>query len=67
MAAVELTAEIREQRPGAPAEVAAGARGAGVLVRPLGSGVAASPPLVVEQEHLEQLADGYRAGLDRLG
>jgi putrescine---pyruvate transaminase len=67
MAAVELTAEIREQRPGAPAEVAAGARGAGVLVRPLGSGVAASPPLTATPAHFALVADAVRAGLDTLG
>ena len=30
------------------------------------SSVAVSPPLIVEQEHLEQLADGFRAGLERV-
>jgi adenosylmethionine-8-amino-7-oxononanoate aminotransferase len=48
------------------AKVAQGAREAGVLIRPLLGAVAVSPPLIVEQEHLQQLADGIRAGLDRL-
>ena len=46
------------------AKVAAGAREAGVLVRPLLGGVAMSPPLICEQEHIELIADGIRAGLD---
>ena len=52
--------------PAAVNKLAAGAREAGVLVRPLLGAVAVSPPLVVEREHLEELAAGIRAGLDRL-
>ena len=37
-----------------------------MLVRPLLGCVAVSPPLVVEREHLEELAAGIRAGLERL-
>ena len=48
----------------AVATVAQGAREAGVLLRPLLGALAVSPPLIVEREHLEQIADGYRAGLD---
>jgi putrescine---pyruvate transaminase len=48
------------------AKVAAGAREAGVLLRPLLGALAVSPPLIVEQEHIDQMADGFRAGLDRL-
>ena len=44
------------------AKVAQGAREAGVLVRPLLGSIAVSPPLTVEREHLQQLADGIRAG-----
>jgi adenosylmethionine-8-amino-7-oxononanoate aminotransferase len=46
--------------------VAEGAREAGVLVRGLLGSVAVSPPLVVEREHLSEIADGIRAGLDRV-
>jgi adenosylmethionine-8-amino-7-oxononanoate aminotransferase len=67
MAAVELTPEVLEQRPGAPAEVAAGARGAGVLVRPLGAGVAASPPLTATPAHFALIGEAVKAGLDALG
>jgi putrescine---pyruvate transaminase len=42
----------------------AGARKAGVLVRPLLGGVAVSPPLICEQEHIDLLAQAIKAGLD---
>ena len=44
-----------------------GAREAGVLVRPLLGAVAVSPPLTIEQEHLDLIAEAFRAGLDSLG
>jgi hypothetical protein len=37
-----------------------------VLVRALLGGVAMSPPLTTQPEHLEQLAEGLRAGLDQV-
>jgi putrescine aminotransferase len=67
LAAVQLSDETLAADPGALVKVVMGAREAGVLIRPLVGALATSPPLVVEQEHLEQLADGFRAGLDRLG
>jgi putrescine---pyruvate transaminase len=67
LGAVQLAPDVLAGDPGAVAKVAEGARQAGVLLRPLLGALAVSPPLVVEQEHLEQLADGFRAGLDRLG
>ena len=56
-----------ERDAAAVAKVAAGAREAGVLLRPLLGALAVSPPLIVEREHLEEIATGYRTGLDRLG
>jgi putrescine---pyruvate transaminase len=50
--------------PAAVATLAAGARKAGVLVRPLLGGVAVSPPLICEQEHIDLLAQAIKAGLD---
>jgi putrescine aminotransferase len=50
--------------PGAVARLTAGARQAGVLVRPLLGGVAVSPPLICEQEHIDLLAQAIEAGLD---
>jgi putrescine aminotransferase len=67
LAAVQLAPDVLESDPGAVAKVAQGAREAGVLLRPLLGALAVSPPLIVEHEHLEQIADGFRAGLDSLG
>ncbi|MGH2950162.1 MAG: aspartate aminotransferase family protein [Solirubrobacteraceae bacterium] len=66
LAAVQVAPEALEQEPAAVARIALGAREAGVLVRPLLGAIAVSPPLTVEQEHLQQIADAFRAGLDRL-
>jgi putrescine aminotransferase len=66
LAAVQLTPDALQHDPGAVARVAQGAREAGVLLRPLLGALAVSPPLIVEQEHLELIADGFRAGLDAL-
>ena len=38
-----------------------------VLIRPLLGGVACSPPLTAEQEHIDLIAQAIRHGLDRLG
>ncbi len=35
-----------------------------MLVRPLLGGVAVSPPLICEQEHIDLLAQAITAGLD---
>jgi putrescine aminotransferase len=67
LAAVQLSDDALESDPAAVAKLAEGAREAGVIVRPLLGSVAVSPPLIVEQEHLELLAEGIRAGLDGLG
>ncbi len=66
LAAVELEPEVLAAVPDAPNKLLAGAREAGVLVRGLGRGVAVSPPLTVELEHLALLAEGIRAGLDAM-
>jgi putrescine---pyruvate transaminase len=65
-AGLGLLAAVELNDPSAVATVAAGAREAGVLLRPLIGALAVSPPLIVEREHLEQIADGYAAGLDRV-
>jgi len=66
LAAVALSDDAIAADPGAVAKVALGAREAGVIVRPLLGALAISPPLVVEQEHLEEIASGLRAGFDAL-
>ena len=57
-------AAVAVHEPSAAATLAAGARRAGVLVRALLGGVAVSPPLICDQEHIDLLAVGIRAGLD---
>jgi adenosylmethionine-8-amino-7-oxononanoate aminotransferase len=66
LAAVGLTADVLARRADAPFVVAAGAREAGVLVRAQGAGVAVSPPLTIQREHLPQIAEGIGRGLQRL-
>jgi adenosylmethionine-8-amino-7-oxononanoate aminotransferase len=66
LAAVALSDDALTADPGAVAKLAAGARAAGVIVRPLLRGVAVSPPLVIDESHLAELADGISAGLGRL-
>ncbi len=66
LGAVALSDDALAAHPGAVARVAGGARDAGVLVRPLLRGVAVSPPLTVQREHLDMLADAIREGLDSL-
>jgi adenosylmethionine-8-amino-7-oxononanoate aminotransferase len=63
MAAVELTDEVLTQSPGAVARVASAAREKGVLLRPLGRGVAVSPPLTVQEEHIGLMAEAIGEGL----
>jgi adenosylmethionine-8-amino-7-oxononanoate aminotransferase len=66
LGAVQLAPAVLQQDTAAVAKLAQGAREAGVLVRPLLGSVAVSPPLTVEVEHLQQIADAIRAGLDGL-
>ncbi|MEA2312619.1 MAG: hypothetical protein QOE28_2587 [Solirubrobacteraceae bacterium] len=66
LAAVALAPEVLEHDAGAVAKLAAAAREAGVLVRPLLGAVAVSPPLIVQQEHLDLIAQAIRHGLDAL-
>jgi adenosylmethionine-8-amino-7-oxononanoate aminotransferase len=63
MAAVELSPEMLESQPDAIAQVVGGAREAGVLVRPLGRAVAASPPLTATPKHFTQIAQALEAGI----
>jgi adenosylmethionine-8-amino-7-oxononanoate aminotransferase len=67
LAAIGLSQDALTIEPAAPQKVAAGAREAGVIVRPLLGGVAVSPPLIAEQEHIELIAEAIRTGLDKLG
>ena len=67
LAAVELSEDALAAEPAAVSRLAQGAREAGVLVRPLLKGIAVSPPLTCEQEHIDLLRQGIEAGLERIG
>jgi adenosylmethionine-8-amino-7-oxononanoate aminotransferase len=64
LAAVDLDRELLARDAGALGRVTAAARGAGVLVRQLGAGVAVSPPLTATAEHFELAAQAIATGLD---
>jgi putrescine aminotransferase len=65
LAAVQIHTAALEEDPALPAKIGAACRDAGILVRPLvGGAVAVSPPLVIDDGALKELADGFRAGLD---
>jgi putrescine---pyruvate transaminase len=66
LAAVALSDDALAADPAAVAKIAAGAREAGVFIRPLLKGVAMSPPLICEAEHIALLADAIKVGLDRV-
>ena len=57
LGAVELAPDVLAADPAAVAKIAAAARERGVLCRPLGSGVAVSPPLTVQDEHLQLIGE----------
>jgi adenosylmethionine-8-amino-7-oxononanoate aminotransferase len=65
LAAVQLRSDLVDHDPALGARVGAATREAGVLVRPLvGGALAVSPPLIIEESQLQELADGVRAGVD---
>jgi putrescine aminotransferase len=66
MAAVELDSELLARRPGAVAETAAAARANGVLIRPLVSSLAVSPPLTATPAHFELITEALSVVLDAL-
>jgi adenosylmethionine-8-amino-7-oxononanoate aminotransferase len=66
LGAVQLAPEVLERDAGAVAKLAAGAREAGALIRPLSGAIAVSPPLTVEQEHIDLLAAAIHHGLEAI-
>jgi adenosylmethionine-8-amino-7-oxononanoate aminotransferase len=64
MAALELAPMARASAPDLIARVFKRARELGVIVRPLATALATSPPLTVKSEHLELLTHTLRAALD---
>jgi adenosylmethionine-8-amino-7-oxononanoate aminotransferase len=66
LAAVGLHPDLLAERPTAPVELGKLVREKGVLVRPLGDGVATSPPLIAELEHFGEISSAIAAGLEEL-
>ena len=65
LAAVNLGQDLVADDPSLPGRVGAACRKAGLLIRPLVAGaLAVSPPLVIGEEHIAEIADGFRAGLE---
>jgi adenosylmethionine-8-amino-7-oxononanoate aminotransferase len=66
LAAVELSAELRDEVPGAVAALTAKCRARGVIVRGLLAGIAASPPLTATADHFELITEAVSTSLDEL-
>ena len=65
LAAVSLRHDLLADEPTLGAQVGAACRDHGMLIRPLvGGAVAVSPPLVIADDEVEQIAERFRAGLD---
>jgi adenosylmethionine-8-amino-7-oxononanoate aminotransferase len=65
LAAVNVRQDLLEADPTVAARVGAACRDAGLLVRPLvGGALAVSPPLVIDEAGIGELASMFRAGLD---
>lgn len=63
LAGIDLDSELLSRRPDAVVEWATAVRERGVLVRPLGTGVALSPPLTVSYSELELIGEAVLDGL----
>jgi putrescine aminotransferase len=66
IAGIDLEQEVLDADPGAPGRWQRTCREEGVLVRPLGKGIALSPPLVAAEPELDLLATALPKSLDRL-
>jgi putrescine---pyruvate transaminase len=64
LAAVELEVQALAEDPRLVAKAAAAAREHGVLVRPLGRALAASPPLTATPEHFAMIGEAIGQALD---
>lgn len=66
LGAVELAPEVLQRFPAAVGELQSLARQRGVLLRPLATALAVSPPLTVRIEQLREIAAVFAASLDEL-
>jgi putrescine---pyruvate transaminase len=63
MAAISLAPDLLAARPKAPSDLYEAMRANGVHSRAVPDGVALSPPLIVQAEHFEMIADAVRTSL----
>ncbi|MDQ6697258.1 MAG: aminotransferase class III-fold pyridoxal phosphate-dependent enzyme, partial [Actinomycetota bacterium] len=63
LGAVELAPELLAADPGLVARLGLAVRARGVMVRPLGSSIAVSPPLVCTRAHLELIGEAIAGAL----
>jgi len=66
LAAVELAPDVLKADAGAPVRWQRACREEGLLMRPIGKGLAMSPPLIAGEAELDLLATGLPRSLDRL-
>ena len=66
LAGIELTEEAREADPSIVMRWQLACREEGVLVRPLGTGIAVSPPLIVDERQIERLSSAIARSLDAI-
>jgi putrescine---pyruvate transaminase len=66
LAAVELAPALLERSPAAVAELTAATRRRGVLVRPLATAIAASPPLTATTQHFATIGEAVADALGEL-
>ncbi|WAL66964.1 aminotransferase class III-fold pyridoxal phosphate-dependent enzyme [Amycolatopsis cynarae] len=66
LAAVELAPEVLRRLPSAVGDLQLLARQRGVLLRPLATALAVSPPLTIHIEQLREIAAVFAASLDEL-
>ncbi|MGV9713720.1 aminotransferase family protein [Gordonia sp. NPDC003424] len=66
LGAVEIAPELLSANPGAVGKAFRVARDTGVLLRPLGSSLAVSPPLTFTEADLDAMVVGITAGLDAI-
>lgn len=66
LAGIDVTSAALAADPGVVAAWQLACRAAGVLVRPMGKGIAVSPPLTCGEEEITLLAGGIAEGLERV-
>ncbi|WP_249010423.1 aspartate aminotransferase family protein [Conexibacter sp. DBS9H8] len=64
LAAIDLREEARTERPTVVAEVFHAARERGLIVRPLATGLAVSPPLTASTAHIDLIVETLATSLD---